>query len=144
MKKCILYCVICVVVVGILLGWTMVSFGPQLLGLYAPNNTAVIEAGMVRMRTCTTVYFLCGLMEVGSGILRGLGYSTTSTINSLIGSVAFRILWILIVVPRFHTLTVLYLSYAITWILTSCIQYLFVYIYMRREMRTLKTIAIDT
>ncbi len=135
MKKCILCCVVCVVIVGAVLGWTMIALAPYLLELYVPGNTAAIAAGMTRMKVCTSVYFLCGLMEVGSGIMRGLGRSTTSMITSLSGSVAFRVLWILIVFPFVPTLTVLYLSYTIGWILTSAAHFILSFFALRQEMR---------
>ena len=141
MKKCILCCVVCVVIVGAVLGWTMIAMGPVLLDLYTPGNTEAIAAGMTRMMVCTSVYFLCGLMEVGSGIMRGLGHSTTSMVTSLLGSVAFRVLWILVVFAQFPTLTVLYLSYTIGWILTSAAHFTLAFFAFRREKRTVEEAA---
>ena len=135
MKKCILWCLVCSTVTGLLLGWAVVLLGPHLLGLYAPGNAAAIAAGMVRFKVCTTVYFLCGVMEIGSGIMRGLGHSTTSMITSLLGSVAFRIIWILVVFAQFPTLSVLYLSYPIAWVLTSCAHYTLAAITLHKERK---------
>ncbi len=135
MKKCIFCCMGCVTVVGLVFGWSMVLLGPALLGLFAPGNAAAIDAGMTRFYVCTTVYFLCGLMEVGSGVMRGLGHSTTSMITSLTGSVAFRIFWILIIFAKIPTLTVLYLSFPIAWILTLSAHYTLAFITLRRERR---------
>lgn len=141
MKKCILCCMICVTVVGATLGWLMVAIAPYLLGAYTPGDAAAIEAGMTRMWVCTSVYFLCGLMEVGSGIMRGLGRSTTSMVTSLFGSVAFRIVWILVVFAQIPTLPVLYLSYTIGWILTSAAHYTLSALALRHEMRSLPEAA---
>ncbi|MBE6554446.1 MAG: MATE family efflux transporter [Ruminococcaceae bacterium] len=138
MKTCILCCVLCVVIVGAAVGWLTIALGPQLLSLYAPENEAAIEAGMTRMMICTSVYFLCGLMEVGSGIMRGLGHSTTSSITSLVGTFAFRIFWILVIFAQNHSLVVLYLSYPITWILTASAHFIFSYFALQREIRALR------
>ena len=43
------------------------------------------------------------------------------TIVSLIGSCAFRIFWIYCILPFDRTLTMLYISYPVSWILTSLI-----------------------
>jgi len=90
------------------------------------------------MMICTSVYFLCGLMEVGSGIMRGLGHSTTSSITSLVGTFAFRIFWILVIFAQNHSLVVLYLSYPITWILTASAHFIFSYFALQREIRALR------
>ncbi|MBQ9131505.1 MAG: MATE family efflux transporter [Clostridia bacterium] len=135
MKKCILLCVLSVVVVGMALCWTILALGPYLLQFYVPGNPEAIEAGMARMNTALSVYFLCGLMEVGSGIMRGLGRSTTSMVTSLVGSVAFRIVWILWIFPLNPTLTMLYLSYPIAWVLTSCAHYILSFFAVRQEIR---------
>jgi Na+-driven multidrug efflux pump len=105
------------------------------MGLYTPGNSAAISAGAVRISIMLTPYFMCGLMEVGSGVMRGLGRSTTSMITSLIGSVAFRIFWILVVFNQFPTLEVLYLSYPIAWVLTACAHYTLAFIALRKEER---------
>ena len=124
-----------VAVVGFVLGWGIYLLSPVLMGLYTPGNSAAISAGVVRISIMLTPYFMCGLMEVGSGVMRGLGRSTTSMITSMIGSVAFRIFWILVVFSQFPTLMVLYLSYPISWVLTACAHYTLAFITFRKEER---------
>ena len=141
MKKCILWCAISVVAVGVMVGWAMYLFGHPLLEIYAPGNEPAIQAGMLRMGICTTTYFLCGLMEVGSGVMRGLGRSVTSMIVSLIGSCALRILWIYTVFAMFPTLTVLYISYPISWGMTAATHFVFSFFTLRKEERAVREAA---
>ena len=58
-------------------------------------------------------------METISGILKGIGYSFSSMVASLIG-LASRVLWILFVTPteKFHTIFGLFVSYTISWVFT--------------------------
>ena len=65
-------------------------------------------------------YFLCGIMDVMVGSLRGLGYSVIPMFVSLIGACGLRIIFILTLfrLPYFHSLNWLYMSYPITWIIT--------------------------
>lgn len=135
MKKCILYCVLCVVVVGIGLGWAMVLCGPALLNLYVPGNADAVAAGMTRMKIYTSLAFILGLMEVGSGVMRGLGRSTTSMMTSLIGSVVFRVVWILVVFAQYPKLEVLYWSFPVTWVITATTHFVFAFVVLRREIR---------
>lgn len=130
-KKAILYCLICVTVVGVALGLLVYAFGETLLGLFT-DSSAVIEAGMMRLAIMGTTYFLCGTMEVGSGVLRGLGKSVTSMIISLIGACVVRLVYIYTIFEVFHTTTVLYLSYPLSWILTTIVLFLFAFIELHR------------
>lgn len=121
--KVLLDCVILVT----LIGWTVTAIiyllGPQLLSLYIsstdPDHDAVIAVGMIRLTYVGLPYFLCGLMEVGSGSLRGLGKSWTPLIISTVGVCVFRVIWILTIFAAYHTLEVLYLSYLISWLMTT-------------------------
>ena len=120
-KKTMWYCLGTVTAIGLSMGLLILLFGPQLMGLYN-SDPQVISAGLVRMEIILPTYFLCGLMDVMVGQLRGIGYSVMPMIVSLIGVCAFRIIWILTV---FAAQTepeaaqqVLYLSYTITWAIT--------------------------
>ncbi len=117
-------CTACVLGIGILVGGAAVLFGHQLLGIYAPGNEVAIEYGMRRLYIVAGTYFLCGLMEVSCGVMRGMGNSTAPMIMSLLGSCVFRIVWILTVFAAFHTPEMLYISYPISWIMTSVAQYI--------------------
>ena len=126
---------LCVTVIGVVLGGAMYLVAPLLLKMYIPDNAAAMAAGMTRMALYTIPCFLLGLMEVGSGVMRGLGRSTTSMIISLVGSVILRVAWISIVFTRFPMLEIIYVSFPVTWIITAAAQYLFSFIILRREMR---------
>lgn len=118
-KHSILCCAGTVTVLGLLLGTAVIAFGEPLLGIFAPGNEAVIEIGMVRVKILSATYFLCGLMDVGSGVLRGLGKSLRAMIISLVGSCVTRIIWIYTVFAADRTLEVLYSCYPLSWLLTA-------------------------
>jgi Na+-driven multidrug efflux pump len=122
-RQCILRCALSVAVVGFVLGNLIRPFGESLLGLYAPENPAAITAGMKRVNLTFSVYFLLGLMETGSGLLRGLGKSLTSTVVSLLGSCVLRVVWVYTLFAAMPTMEVLYLSYPISWALTATAHY---------------------
>jgi putative MATE family efflux protein len=96
----------------------LLSLHKPLLGLYSLAPLAE-ETAMMRMKIMLIPYITLAFMEVGSGVLRGLGRSATSTIVSLIGSCAFRLIWIWTVVPLVGQLWIVYLSYPISWTLTA-------------------------
>lgn len=124
-------CILTVVFGGAIFGNLVYLLGPYLLQLYN-TDPAVIQYGLNRMVVIATTYFLCGLMEVESGVMRGLGYSLLPTVISLLGSCAFRVLWIFTVFAQYHTQFVLYLSYPISWLLT-CAAYFVCYQFIRKK-----------
>lgn len=109
----------CVFATGLVFGWFAYLLGSPLLSIYS-NSADVIAAGLIRMRYILTSYFLCGMMDVMVGMLRGLGCSVTPMIVSLAGACGLRILWISTVfqVEKYHQIETVYISYPITWAIT--------------------------
>lgn len=137
-KKILFTCLGCVTVTGIVLGTAMYGFGPQLLSIYITDSQAAIEYGLIRMSYICAVYFLCGLMDVSTGALRGMGASTVPMIISVLGVCGIRLLWIGTVfqVPRFHTPNCLYLSYGVSWVITFLAQFVaFWLVYKKHKKR---------
>ena len=106
---------------GIVIGWTMYLLGRPLLNIFTPGNTGAIEVGMINLAMIGLTYFLCGGLDVGSYTMRGFGKSLAPTLISLIGACALRIVWVYAVFYPFFpdNLTILYLSYPITWTVTT-------------------------
>ncbi len=123
-KRCILWCVVVVTVVGLSIGSLAVLFGEQLLLIFT-DSREVIEAGMLRLSIMGVTYFLCGLMEVGCGVMRGFGKSMPPMIVSLVGSCLFRIVWIYSIFVFIPTPFVLYISYPLSWALTALTHFIF-------------------
>ncbi len=121
-------CMGTVTVLGLVLGGLVILFGEPLLSIYAPGNESVIEIGMIPVRILSATYFTCGLMEVGSGVLRGLGKSFRAMIISLVGSCVTRIIWIYTVFAADHTLEVLYACYPLSWVLTAATHFTMAFI----------------
>lgn len=125
-----------VVAVGILLSIIVLFFKESLLNLYY-DGADVIAYGAERLQVICSTYFLCGMMDVMVGILRGMGYAIAPMIVSLTGVCALRVVWIYTVFANFKTLEVLYLSYPVTWIITFIIQLImFLIIYKRLQKKS--------
>lgn len=103
--------------VGLVVGIGAYLLAPWLLYLYN-RNPDVIAIGRGRMAIISTTYFLCGIMEVLASSLRGVGRSVTPMITSIIGVCGVRILWIYTVFAAEKNLTMLYLSYPVSWFFT--------------------------
>lgn len=117
----------------------MLLFRNPILGLYGikSGSSDVLEniaynSAVTRMLCMFVPYFLLGFMEVGSGVMQGLGYSLISTAVSLTGSVAFRILWIMTVFRAVPTLEIIFISYPISWLLTGAAHYICASVALKR------------
>ena len=123
-RKCMGVCVFLVVCVGLGMGLIALPLMRQLLGVYSPDS-AVVEAGVMRLRIFCLTYFTCGIMDVLCGSLRGMGTSVVPMIVSILGSCVLRIVWIYTVLPLFpdpeFRRRMLYMSYPISWVLTSTV-----------------------
>ena len=73
-------------------------------------------------------YFLCGMMEVMVGGQRGMGMSFIPMINALLGSCVLRIVWISTVFAADPTLFTLYISYPISWAVTTLAHTVFYFV----------------
>ena len=124
-------CLSCVVVIGVGLSSIVLIFGLQLLGIYS-SDPEVIQFGLSRFWVVCLTYFLCGMMDVICGSIRGMGYSVTPTIVSLASVCGFRILWIYTIFLINHSLFSLYLSYPISWGLAFLVHFICFIVFYRR------------
>ena len=124
-------CLMIVTVIGLVLGGLAVLFGRQLLSIYS-SDPEILPYGLERIRVICLTYFLCGLMDVTCGVVRGMGAAVTPTIVSLTGACVLRIIWIYTIFMAFHSLFVLYLSYPVTWVVTFAVHMICFSIFFRR------------
>ena len=124
-------CTFLVFVVGAAMGLLAFALMPTLLGVYSPDPN-VVAAGIIRLRIIASTYFLCGLMDVFCGVMRGMGAAVVPMVVSILGACAFRIFWIYAVLPLHSTLDMLYVSYPASWVLTGSIHLICCFILLRR------------
>ena len=126
------YCQGLVILIGLVMGIGGVLLGTQLLGIYS-SDARVIEYGINRLRLVCGPYFLCGMMEVMVGALRGVGCSLLPMFVSLTGACAFRVVWIFTVFAVSRTLQTLYISYPVSWAITF-LAHTICYVAVRRQI----------
>ena len=117
-------CLLWSVVFGLAFGLLSCVFGTQLLSLYTPD-AQVIAVGLERLYIVCGPYFLCGIMDVMTGVLRGIGYSLLPMVVSLLGACVFRIIWVVTVFAEIPTLFCLMVSYPVSWALTFVVLVVF-------------------
>jgi len=119
--RCLILCQAYVVAIGLILGTLVVYFGYPLASIYAPGEEDVIAQAIARLKVISGTYFLCGVMDTMVGSLRGLGYSMVPMVVSMVGACGVRLLWIATIFQFYHTPTMLYISYPVSWTITAAV-----------------------
>lgn len=128
-------CIGCAMTLTLALSLLVYRFGPQLLGIYITDSPEAIEYGMVRLSCVCLLYCLCTPQHITTGVLRGMGASLSPMLISVLGICGIRLIWIYTVfqIPQYHTPQCLYLSYAVSWIVTFVFMLVdYHYIYKKR------------
>lgn len=121
MDRVLLDCAVLSVIISVVMGCGCWFFGSQILSIYT-NEPEVIECGLEILSITTAPYFLCGIMDLLPGALRGMSYSTVPMILSIIGTVGTRVVWIFWIFPMDRSLYNLFISYPASWIITIVLQ----------------------
>lgn len=121
-KKIMWICVGCVTVTGMVMGFTGLYFAKELLAIYS-TDSQVVAYGHQRLLIIFSTYFLCGIMDVLVGSIRGMGYSIMPMIVSLLGACGLRIVWIFTIFAFNRTPDILYISYPVTWTVTLLVHF---------------------
>ena len=133
-KKVFVTCLWCVIVAGLAISALVYLFGPSLLSVYADTDEA-IRWGMMRLGFICATYVLCGMLEVTTGSLRGLGMAMVPMITSVLGICGIRVLWSFLVfhVPALNSPKMLYLCYPISWGITFIVQAIALYFVYKKK-----------
>ena len=137
-KRVLINCYAITGAVAVICSLTLLIFNHQLLSLYGITDGEGVagiaySAAMTKMRIETLTYFLLAFMEVGCGVLRGLGRSLTSTVITLVGACLLRVVWLLTVFEHFLTLESIYVSYPISWTVTGIVALVLVIAVLRKH-----------
>ena len=127
MKRSIRVCLRLAACATVLMSGLILVIGRPMLGMFT-DDAHVLELGMSIIRLIVPMWIMYICIEILSGAMRGAGDSLVPTLMTLVGVCLMRVFWVCVIVPRFHELRVLLLSYPLTWTITSC---LFILYYLR-------------
>lgn len=133
MDRVLIDCALISVVFAGTLGTIFYVFGSEIQQIYT-KDPEVIKAGMEIISITTIPYFLCGIMDLFPGAMRGMGRSGVPMILSIIGTVGTRIVWIYGIFPLHRSLFVLFISYPGSWLITIAMQVICFFI-VRKQVR---------
>lgn len=103
---------------GLIIGIGLFLLGRQFLSIFTADST-VIECGMKRLSVMAFSYCVASLMDCTIAASRGLGHTFIPSVYVILGSCAFRILWIKTVFAYYGTIKSLFLLYIFSWLITA-------------------------
>lgn len=130
-KKVLLESLGFVVAVGIVLTGIELLFLRPLISLFSTDADVIDKAARL-MSIYIPLYFMCGVMDVLVGALRGIGKTIFPTVVSIVFVCVFRVIWTFTVFPLFLTLEGLYISHPISWTLCSIINAISFAVYYKK------------
>lgn len=132
-KRIIGVCALCGIVVCVLGGGAILLFGPQLIGIYN-TNPEVIAWGIIRNRMLMPLYSACAIMDMMTGVLRGMGFSLQPMLLSIFSVCGIRIFWIFVIFPMLPELWLLYCSYPVSWTAAALLEIIFFMVQYKKIM----------
>ena len=130
-KRVMWDCCLIEAIVGILLGGLFMLLRHQLAGIYTGDEEVIRVAGQ-RMMVILPFYFVCGVVEVLVGCMRGMNYSVMPTVASFVSVCVYRIVWVFVFFKAYREPRSLWLSYPISWIINFAIDLVMILLVFRR------------
>lgn len=126
-KKSVQTCLWISTCIVLVLSALEVIFREQILGIYTVDPAVIRDGSYIMLRAVPFCFFFVPV-EILGGAMRGVGYSLVPTIITSIFACLFRVLWVMLVVSRWHSLSVLVICYPISWLLCALV---FIGVYLR-------------
>ncbi|MBE5734626.1 MAG: MATE family efflux transporter [Clostridiales bacterium] len=120
-KKVVLLSTMMQLVVSLSLGLVLIFAGRLLCGIMT-STKEVLDLCVVRINTVSIFYTILGVLNVFQETIRGIGYSLTSTLLSVLANIVLRVIYLIGVYPYVciegnvaHNLKMLYVLYPASW-----------------------------
>lgn len=96
----------------------LVLFRGTAIRLYS-TDPEVIRYACERIMAVLVAEPLCAIFEVPAAALRGMGRSMMPAVETILGTVVFRLVWVGTVFRHWRSFRVLFLVYPVSWIVTG-------------------------
>ena len=107
-------------VMTVVLGGVLLVFSPFAFRIFT-DDPEVIHYAVLVMFFFVPFYFMWPFIEILANALRGAGDAVVPMVISVGGICGVRILWIFLVIPYWHTLLSISISYPLSWLITAAI-----------------------
>ena len=136
--KILRICLACVAGFGLAMGVLINLNANAILSIYltdAPQYAYHVATN--RLLLVCLPYLLCGMMDVATGTLRGMGRSLPPMLITVVGVCGVRVVYILALfpLPMFHSLNLLFATYPISWALTFLTELVYYSVVKKKMLR---------
>ncbi|MBO7390177.1 MAG: MATE family efflux transporter [Clostridia bacterium] len=129
-KRVMLECCLIEAIVGIFIGGLFMLLRHKLAAIYN-SDAEVIRVAGERMMVILPFYFVCGVVEVLVGCMRGMNYTVMPPIASFLCVCVYRIVWVFTYFRSHRTTQALWVSYPISWIINFAFDLVMIIIVFR-------------
>ncbi len=138
-KRILRHTLIMNAIIGVVLGGVVWFFGNTLLSIYITDSAQAISFGMLRIAYIFLPFFICGILESVTGVIRGLGKAFSTMIISFFGICLLRIVFVygLFTFPAYQNLSTVYLSFPLSWFITFAAEWIFLKWVWRKQFAPL-------
>ena len=127
---------------GLTFGVLGYVFGDFLLSFFVGDDATAIAYGLIRSRHILLFYFIGAMNQVYGSTLNAFGYSTFTSLNSIISVFALRLLWMNTVYRFFPTYECIFLCFFVSWILMFTVNTVMTLVVFRKYKKgTLHAVA---
>ena len=127
-KKCFIMCGGVAVVMSLI----FIVFGKYVVSMFTDDAQA-IAFGVKEIQYQIPLYFIYAINQVQIGVLRGKGIVVAPMLITLLCMCGLRIVWICTVLRFYKDPRVIFLSYPLTWIVTSLVLSVYLFILKKRN-----------
>ena len=85
------------------------------------DNPAVFHYADIRFAYAILFGGIPAIYEITGSTMRGMGVSLLPAVLTIFGTCAFRIIWILVIVPIYHSFVMVQVVYPCSWIVTGIV-----------------------
>ena len=117
-RRANMICIVMACICSLVISAALLIFGRELLSVFN-NDHEVLHYGVLRFRIVVPLLFVCSLMEVVTGTLRGLGHSVAPSVITVFCVCVLRVIWIFTVFRWYPTMEILLASYPLTWLINA-------------------------
>ena len=96
------------------------------------TSQAVAAYGIIRMERVCALEGLTATYEVESAAMRGMGRSLEPSVVTILGTVVFRMIWLVTIFKMVPTFGMLMNVYVASWIFTGGVLFVIYYMYSRK------------
>ena len=120
MKESIKTCLIMSISSAVMLSTVLLLIAPFVYPQFL-HSERVIDFALEIMSYFVPCYFIWSYIDVLSGTFRGAGDAFIPMVIVMLGTCLFRVIWMLAVVPHWHSIMSISLVYGISWVITGAV-----------------------